>query len=303
MSQETLEGSFEVAAPARLKLSNISGSVDIQPGDEGVILVTAVKHLDSGDPKRTEIRMEQAEDGSVSVETYFNTGIWEFSRLSKPCKVDYVVRTPRGCSLRVSCVSSTTAIQGLEGDLKISSVSGSLSLSELSGDLKVNTVSGDVSGEMLSGPLRLETVSGDVHLNAANLPSVDGSTVSGDISIQTPLADGPYRFNSVSGDVQLVVPGDTRCTARLTSLSGNIRTSLPATRQRRNGARVVEIQGGGAKIHLSSVSGDLRIRLPEGETLVETPPIEPASTPRSNILESLERGEITVEEALKALRA
>ncbi|MBL6981300.1 MAG: hypothetical protein ISR58_08925, partial [Anaerolineales bacterium] len=55
MSEEIIERSFSVDSPARLKLSNIRGTVNISPGDEDAISVTAVKHLNSGNADRTEV--------------------------------------------------------------------------------------------------------------------------------------------------------------------------------------------------------------------------------------------------------
>ncbi len=63
MSQDISEHTFSVSTP-RLKLSNIRGSLKIQSGDDNVIRVTTVKHLDSGDPERTEIEIAPAEDGN-----------------------------------------------------------------------------------------------------------------------------------------------------------------------------------------------------------------------------------------------
>ena len=40
MSQETIEKTFNVDAPARLTLSNIRGSVEILPGKEGLCHVS-----------------------------------------------------------------------------------------------------------------------------------------------------------------------------------------------------------------------------------------------------------------------
>ena len=48
MSTATFEHTFEVEAPARLKVSNIRGHVDVQPGEDGIIRITVVKHKSSG---------------------------------------------------------------------------------------------------------------------------------------------------------------------------------------------------------------------------------------------------------------
>ena len=94
----------------------------------------------------------------------------------------------------------------------------------------------------------------------SNFPTADATTVSGDLVLQTPLSEGPYYFSSVSGNVHMLVPADTRCNAELNSVSGSIRSSLPASSTRMGpGSKVTLIQGGGASVRLKSVSGGLSI--------------------------------------------
>ena len=89
---------------------------------------------------------------------------------------------------------------------------------------------------------------------------VDATTVSGRMEYQTAFGAGPYRFNSVSGDVELSVPSETRCSAELHAVSGKLFTKLPATSiAKQNGNQTAEIQGGGVKVHLHSVSGNLSL--------------------------------------------
>ena len=323
MSQETIEQTYQVSGEARLKLSNIRGSVDIQVGEDGVIAVTAIKQQ-VGDVKHTDIEMSQADDGSVQVETRYNEGMWRFFGLSTPAKVDYSVRVPSQCALSVSCVSSSISISGVSGEIKLNSVSGKMELNHLSGPLKINSVSGDVSGEGISGTLKLDSVSGDVNFSASSLPSADASTVSGDVNLETPLMEGPYRFNSVSGDVSLTVPEETCCTAEVKGVSSSLRTTLPITANRRSGGTsTAEIQGGGVAIRLSSVSGSMWIGKagddrsaytsarvaaappqPPVPPMPPMPPSPPAPEERlstAEILAMIERGEMSVDEAIKHL--
>lgn len=278
MSEENFEQVFQVSGPARLEVSNIRGSTRIEPGDHETISVKAVKYTDTGDSKRTEIEMTQDADGTVKVKTRYPEvgGGWLFG--SHPCKVDYVVTAPKECTLKVSGVSNNTSVEGFDGDgsfssvsgnmtlhtlsgnLKANTVSGNLDLADLTGELRLNTVSGDIRGKRVTGPVHLDTVSGEVELDEANLPSVNATTVSGDLQFKTSLGDGPYKFNSVSGEVELKVPAETRCSAELHTVSGSLSVKLPATSiSRHNGRQAVEVQGGGVKVYLHSVSGDLAL--------------------------------------------
>ena len=104
MSDETIEKTFQVTAPARLIISNVRGSVTIQPGEASVIEVKAIKH-GNFDNDRNVVEMTQDADGSVRVETRSNEALFGF--LSHPPKVDYFVRVPQGIHLDASCISSS----------------------------------------------------------------------------------------------------------------------------------------------------------------------------------------------------
>ncbi len=319
MSSETFEQTFQVAEPARLKLSNIRGSVEIQAGESGTISVQATKH--NGGDKHTTIEMSQAEDGTVVVETREPEGGWRWLGFSSPAKVDYKVSVPAACNLSVSCISSSLSVQGIGGEFSFRTVSGGVDLQQLNGPFKINSVSGDIRGAGLSGTVELETVSGDVRMNESDLSSVRGTTVSGDLHLQTALGDGPYKIRSVSGDVFFFVPADTACTVEIRAVSGKIASTLPLTSHvRRGGSSTAVIQGGGVEVKLNSVSGDLWVGQPgdepgkAGSVAVPhyeppeppEPPDPPAPQPKrlttAEILALVERGEMSVDEAIRRMQ-
>jgi len=301
---ENIEKTFSVSSPARLNLGNIRGSVEIHPGEEGVILVTATKQSHTGDEKRTEIEITQEADGTVKAATRFPDGGWNWMFGSQPCEVDYVVKAPRQCSLKLNGVSNTVLAEWFEGAVSVNSVSGEITLRDLTGSVRIHTVSGDADGERIRGALDLETVSGDVTLKESALSSIKAGTVSGDMQIHTPLAEGPYTFKSVSGEVRLSVPPETHCTGELHSVSGDLVSAFPITGySRHHGNQAVLVQGGGVKVSLNSVSGDLSLDC-DGEISPAPEPLTTVSSEeRKAVLERVERGELTVDEALGQLHS
>lgn len=304
MSQETMQKMFQVASPVRLNLSNIRGLVEIGPGQADQVQVTVIKHTESGDAGNTEIELSQSADGSVVAATHFPDGWWLWLLGSKPCRVDYLVKMPQGSMLMLKGVENSVFLDGLEGEFDVTSVSGNLTLCNLTGPVRINTVSGDVSITRVSGALNLVTVSGDLDAREARLAAINAKTVSGNLTVQTLLADGPYRFDSVSGDVRLLLPAETRCNAYLHTVSGDISTTFPTTNSSRgHSAQAVEIQGGGITIDARSVSGNLRLRASADALRTASVEKTPASADRREILERLERGEMTPDEALVQLKA
>ncbi len=302
MKDERIERTFDVTQPARLDVRNICGSVEIRPGEDGRIHVSAVKQPDSGDLQRTEIEMTQESDGTLRVATRYPDGAWSWMFGSHPCCVDYGIQAPRQCSIKVNGVSNTTWVEGFEGDININSVSGEITLHDLTGPIRIHTVSGDADVERISGPLDLDTVSGDVELKDGNFPSVKVNTVSGEVDLHTSLLDGPYKFKSVSGDVKLILPADTRCTAELHSVSGDLVSAFPGTGyHHHSGTKTIQVQGGGVRVEMNSVSGDLS--LDSSEPLQSGAGRKTVSAAeRRSVLESVERGEMTVQEALGRLQ-
>ena len=133
-------------------------------------------------------------------------------------------------------------------------------MKNLSGEMDLHTVSGNAKGSQVSGKQAYDSVSGDVRLEKSITSSIQAKSISGDFEIESLLGTGPYNFHTVSGDLKLKVPVDTHCSLELHSLSGHISCHLPETSsQREHGNQSVEVQGGGVKVTLGSVSGGLKL--------------------------------------------
>lgn len=299
---ELIDKTFNVSLPARLNIRNIRGSIELRAGEENAIQIVASMRSSSGDEKHTQVEISQSSDGTVTATTHFPDGSWNWLFGSMPCEVDYVVKAPRQCYIKASGVSSSILAVGFEGELHINTVSGETIIQDHVGPGWIHTVSGDVEGDSLRGPLDINTVSGDISIKSSILASIKTNSVSGDMSISTPLTDGPYEFKSVSGDVRLELPPETRCSGEIHSISGDLVTSFPVSGiSRQSGSQVAAIQGGGVKLHLHSVSGDLVINSSGPLPTVTQALMETQTNSQLSVLERLERGELTVDEALGQL--
>jgi len=306
MNIEVIEKSFDTGEKASLRLSNIRGTVNIQAGDRGVIKIRAEKNLDSGDEKSTKIELSQDDKGRVFATTRYDHNGFRFFRWNVPCKVDYDVLVPENCDLKIRGVSNATRIEGISGVLDISTVSGDLELRSLNGELSIKAVSGDVQGKQVNGATRIDTVSGDLDLKLSNIPSLQAKTVSGDLSLETPLGEGPYDFNAVSGNIRMELSQLTGFAVESSSLSGDLRSQIPfsSSNHTRNHHRI-EVLGGGVEMRHKSVSGDFYLdSTDEIELSAELPsPIsdEVEDLPPSEVLARIERGELSVDEAVGIL--
>lgn len=99
-------------------------------------------------------------------------------------KIDYDVTLPAGTALRLNTIS------------------GDLDLSGLNGAVTAKTISGDVHSTNLTGPLTLRTVSGDVKLTDLGRSPVDATSVSGNVDVSWPSAQGAeLNLKTISGEV------------------------------------------------------------------------------------------------------
>ena len=110
MSVEVFEKRFEVESPAQLKVGNIRGHVDVTPGDDGLITVKVEKHENSVSAGKTEIIVEQQDDGMVVAEAKYENSVGNLFGLFKPSRVDFTIQVPRACSVKVNCVSSSARV-------------------------------------------------------------------------------------------------------------------------------------------------------------------------------------------------
>ncbi len=330
MEPLTIQKTFSVPSGAELCLSNIRGPISIHTGPDGEIAVEATKKPATGQADRTRIEMEQDRSDTVRVETRFDQrGQWGIlDGRKEPCEVEYRIQVPRRCAVTISTVSSETTLTGLTGAIKVSTVSGEVRANSLDGDIQLSSISGDLSGIGLAGNLKFECVSGDLNLRHCRLSTLKGSAVSGDMYLQLAQAPDTAAVDTVSGDVHLALPDEASVTLELASMSGRILAGAPYTRTSNPARRQTATLGaGGPPFTVSSVSGDLIASRSETDAAwpepapsvsgaapsrppdatqpdrVETPPALSSLPDAMSILESIERGELTVDEGLNALES
>jgi DUF4097 and DUF4098 domain-containing protein YvlB len=116
------------------------------------------------------------------------------------------ISIPQAAEASVSTVSADALVAGVRAAVRANTVSGSLTLDDLSGRTSVNTVSGAVECSRLHGPLSVNSVSGSVTAQRSDLPDVSIHTVSGDVALDLVNGVAAISSSSVSGDVTVRSP-------------------------------------------------------------------------------------------------
>ena len=246
---------------------------------------------------------------------------------------DLDIDAPRRATVLIETASAEIDSDGLAGEQRYRTTSGDVTLRNVAGRIDIEAVSGDVD-VIAAGDAdaRFRTVSGDIELRAGTLRSLVVASTSGDLKVAGRLAGpGPFGIETVSGDGLLAPAGDLRI--EMTTMSGDLQSDVDALMESGRGRRSSTIGSGGPLFTFRSMSGDLRVVRPtpvpvptkptasapeprpgSGPEPVAEPATEATTTTdgaialayedaRLQILRTLERGEIDVDEAGRRLEA
>ncbi len=191
--------------------------------------------------------------GSVKV-VYGRTRAIEIAETSKKGKLsdDEQLRwLVDGSKLRIKFMKSgIKLLSDLDKDLVVTIPEGMVF-----NDLEIDTVSSNSEITVNAQKYDIDNVSGDVTLSAASAKEFEMKTVSGDAMLSFASCPSEVDMDSVSGNCTLRIPADSGFTAKISSVSGKISTTIPATMSDDR----IEAGDGDARFSLSTVSGNLRI--------------------------------------------
>ncbi|MFN8470671.1 MAG: hypothetical protein U0822_00500 [Anaerolineae bacterium] len=324
MSEERVEQVFETGPQAEVSIENVHGEINFEAWDEPRVRVEAtwwgehVRVVLWGEGNRVEARteIERHDDGSRG---------W-FGR-ERPPKVDYLVRAPRDTHARLRNVTGPVRVGGLHGQVEVSSVDGAVELRDIEGDVYAQATNGAVFGANLTGALHGQTTNGSITVQGGQLASAQAETVNGTIAIAGLIAGCQVDARTVNGTLDLSLADGVQADVDASGLSLGVSISGPQTAQAKGRAswRGTVGQGQpGARVTYRTVNGRLQVTGADAGAApaaasVQTPlPVAevpaPAGTqsaapaaaaaaaeaPQSvmDILNAIERGEMTVDQAL-----
>lgn len=143
-------------------------------------------------------------------------------------------------------------------------IEGDIFIRDFSGLVEVSTVQGDIKAENIDGEVIASTVEGDIDITFKRLNkdrSLYFSTVNGDIDITIPKnTNADIMSRTLQGDVYSGFDGDV-----ILGNEVNVETTRPQSLPFINNIFqsnyiTTRINGGGQKIYLSTVNGDVYIR-------------------------------------------
>lgn len=237
---------------------------------------------------------------------------------------DFKIMVPHNCDLMLRTSTGDLYIKDVNGTLFTHSTSGDVHMDRISGNVLANSASGDINIRDLEGKVGVRTASGDVLIERADVTELGAQTASGDITMDLRrVPEREFEVRTVSGDLRVTLPTEARLTAEMHTVSGDLRCKLPYELIQRSGRRSQSllVNGGGPAARFQSISGDVsivpdrrgeggartsdlsRVEGAEGQEEDIREPERHVSREQAelDILQALEKGEITSQEAMRRL--
>ncbi len=261
---------FAVEQGASLRVDNFAGGVTVRAGDEGHILIVAVRHgTSSASRERIQIQYTETAEG-LEIRTVRPTAVLN-------AFVEFDIQVPPGTPLEVDTGSGNLRVHGITAGVQAETGSGSITAAGLSGDVELHTGSGTVDLQDAVGDTDIETGSGSLTLRGieGNIEAQSGTgrilvegangqvrveTGSGGIEYRgTPV--GECRFETGSGSIVLYLRADVDARVDLESSSGSVDVQFPVDGEStRDHVEGVIGSGEEASIQAHTGSGSIDVR-------------------------------------------
>jgi DUF4097 and DUF4098 domain-containing protein YvlB len=268
---QQVDTTLSVGRGQRLDVRAHGGQVTVRAWNRNAVRVEA----STSDRERVELSSSAT---NISVRTQ--------GRHGPPDEIELRIMAPAWMGLTLSGVNTSVKVDGIrapitvetvegevnvtggEGLISLRSVQGSVTLRGARGRINVNSVNEDVEVAGSSGDVAAQTVNGEIALQMVEAPSVDASTVNGDISYSGPVrAGGRYAFSTHNGDVTMTVPEGTSASVAVSTFSGEFESEFPVPlRGTRQGKGFnFTLGGGSAQVTLESFQGTIQLVRPGSE--------------------------------------
>jgi len=244
---ERIEKSFPMKAGGSVSIENVNGDITVENWDKAEVQIVAVKTVKAASEESAKKDLQalkvtfRTEGDRLVVETeYPKSSFWDFNWLGggSTKEVTFTVMAPAGITLDFESVNGSV----------VADVPGST--------LKAETVNGAVK---VSGAKVLDatTVNGKVVFDVESVRSVEttNGSVEGTVRAVRPEAGS---VETVNGGVRLRFAPGAAMSLELENVNGGIDSGFPGLDGSRH-SKGGDINGGGAKIAVSTVNGSIDI--------------------------------------------
>ena len=230
----------------RVEIINLLGEISLKNTNGNAIVIESDFDMDR--PERAEglkLLGAMEDNTDIGVNVSEEDGVVTISGITKQVRdYKYTISIPQGIAVSIDYHSpfanSDISVDSYKGSLEIKTLSASVKLTECTGPFTVNSVSGDV----------------EVVFSSVN-------------------QDEPSSLASVSGLIDVTIPASGKATLQISNVTGNVYNNLDLKNnskekddERASGLGAIKhnrgnnytLNGGGQKIYLKSVSGNIYLR-------------------------------------------
>ena len=230
-----VESAFDVGESVWLEVDGFNGSIAVNFGGEGQVLVRASLRQ----PDRLVYTTQQ--DGDRIVITARRLG--SFFDLISRTSAKIEVTVPRATYVDLDTSNGSITINGIEGGGILNTSNGAITTTNVEGDYTLETSNGRVTVENVRGTFDIRTSNGSIVF--------DGELVPG----------GDNRIQTSNGSVSVSLPGIPSVRLDASTSNGSIVSRLPmtTTSSGKNHLRAT-IGGGDAELSVQTSNGSITFR-------------------------------------------
>lgn len=227
---------------SKVEIHNVLGDVTLQNTTGNAIIIESDINVDAPDRAKGLKLLGVMEDNTeLGVNVGEENGIVMIEGAVKQVKDhQYKISIPAGMAVNLDYNSPFSRNE--------------LTIDNFKGSLEVNTLHANVKVTNSTGPFAINTISGNLEVDFSNINQ-----------------EAPTSLASVSGIVDVTIPAGEKASLQINTISGNIYNNLdlkskkePETDKRAAGMRSLRndlneftLNGGGQKVYLKSVSGNI----------------------------------------------
>lgn len=214
-----------------LQLVNLAGDIAVETWPRNEVRIVAehdradriVSALEKGQLK---LGVENREEQPSQVEWKLTVPVWLPLQLSG-VEGDIDVTGMRS-SVRAQTMRGDVNVRSCQGSLVANSIEGEVHVSDVDGNVTANSVNNLIRLFRVTGPVDAQTVNGDIQLERLVSPTIDASSVNGQVLVASPFRKlGRYAFSSHNGRVLVAVPDGQNVNVSLSSFNGEVESMVP----------------------------------------------------------------------------
>lgn len=175
--REELRQTYQLSANARVELSNINGSIDIETSEGSTAELRITSYSREPNPRKLSVEQTATSLSVRGEPRRRGDGGDALSFDNTSYRIQ--LKLPRRVSLTVNGASESVRVGEIDGSIRLSNVSGSVGVAQSAGSAEVSQVSGSVTLNMArlgAGGVRVENVSGKVALRFMDNVNADLQT-------------------------------------------------------------------------------------------------------------------------------